>query len=206
MSEQDTEGPESSDLAKDLEELQTALLQEEPADAGHEPTFTWPAARRSATFGSGVEALLEGLMSSHEPAPEEARARLIAAVDQRLAHRRTRSGFLEPLLKASRVRAGKEADVVAKAIGVDPAVLRDLENGTYAIGPDDVDLLASWIVELEDDEGEAVAALERSYRSLVGHHGGAYAGRAELTGLSAEQYAAKVQDAINQMRQSRDRG
>lgn len=192
------------DLGADLRELQKALQGEDPVDA--EPTIapTGLPIKWCGALSPRASGLVDALMSSHVPAPAEGRARLIAVVDQRLAARRARGGFLEPLLRASRIAADRTLEDVALAVGVDGDQLRDLESGLQSFSDGDIDLIARWIGELEADDGEALAALERSVDAMASPSSGAFGGSSEPTGSPGAEYAERVRRRMAQLRTDPD--
>jgi hypothetical protein len=191
----------TSDLAEDLQRLQEELRSEDLSEEMGDTSFRVPVPSTPARFSPRAALLIDALMASHEPAPSDARTRLIGAVDGRMAERRTRLGFVQPLLKASRATAGRDPQDVANAIEIAPDELLALEDGSRLLAEGDEMLVARWINELETDDGTALEALRRSMRSALPQSGAAaYAGASEAPGRSADEFVARVAKLLGELR------
>jgi transcriptional regulator with XRE-family HTH domain len=145
-----------------------------------------------------AEAAVDELMSSSYSASSELRERLIVEVDGMLDRRRLRSGLLEPLLRTSREGRGLSLSDLAQAMESDTELLQQLEDGSRMLSPGDEQLVARWLHALDEDNGEALAALERSVSTAPA---GAYSGRADESQNGTAEFVSGVLEELKRLRE-----
>lgn len=116
--------------------------------------------------------LIDELMTSNEPASAEHRKVIVDKVDPIMSRRRQRSGFLERLLKLSRVEKGLTPSTLADRIAkhspdLTAETLTGLEDGLLELRAAEPLTVAAWIYELEEINVEAESALRYSAQTTA---------------------------------------
>lgn len=155
---------DSKQLEQDLEQVRADILGEPGDDIGEALGDDLPpdGGRRDRAVR-----VVESIMTSTEVIPMDLRSRLIDGVDALLAQTRLRKGRLEPLLRARRRANEWTTEDLAGRSGLDLGRLVEIEDGKQRLSrtEGDRDFVARWMLALDADNGEAVAALQRSIGS-----------------------------------------
>lgn len=130
-------------------------------------------------FSEKVQDEVDSILAAGQSLEPEARNRFIAAAargarDRSLRHR----GALETLLFEVRRAAGKDAEDLSSAVGVDAKTIRAIERGETSIDAGDANTIALWALALEIDRNSVAGALRRSLGTRTGEL--SYAGEREL--------------------------
>lgn len=146
-----------------LDQVRQDLRSEDPVGAEMEGTSAAGLGVPSrVVFGEAVNELVDEILMSSDAAPPALRNKVADRVDATMQRRRRRSGYVERLLRTSRLEQHRTIADVAESIGIKETLLSNLEEGLQELRAIDTEVIALWIHQLERLDSEVEAALWRS--------------------------------------------